>query len=189
MGAKQRKINRPGRPQHFVVIDSLRTHQLAQFFSLFLHSSFFWLVKMYYSLPITSALVSLLASVVYGSPVTVDLPDLPASPINLSDILANVKTSPVKGKRSPLDLSILGGLIPAIPGVTEPLNGIIPPLPVLQAPLPPLESDPFTPSNIKPKKIGYFWTGAGDNQHKDFLVTASLDDVRSEFSIRLLTVS
>jgi hypothetical protein len=57
-------------------------------------------------------------------------------------------------------------LIPAIPGVTEPLNQLAPPLPILQVPTPPLESPPFTASNIKPKKIGYFWTGAGDKQHK-----------------------
>jgi selenium-binding protein 1 len=57
-------------------------------------------------------------------------------------------------------------LIPAIPGVTEPLNQLAPPLPILQVPTPPLDSPPFTASNIKPKKIGYFWTGAGDKQHK-----------------------
>jgi hypothetical protein len=55
----------------------------------------------------------------------------------------------------------------------------IPPLPILQVPTPPLESPPFPVSNIKPKKIGYFWTGAGDNNHKDFLVVTSLDDVTS----------
>lgn len=88
-------------------------------------------------------------------------------------------------------------LIPTIPGVTEPLTSNAPPLPVLQVPTPPLESPPFTPSNIKPKKIGYFWTGSGDKFHKgerspnsspfltnanhiqDFLATYSLDDVRS----------
>lgn len=69
-------------------------------------------------------------------------------------------------------------LIPAIPGVTEPLAENAPPLPILQVPTPPLDSPPFAVSNIKPKKIGYFWTGAGDNKHKDFLATVSLDDVR-----------
>ena len=78
---------------------------------------------------------------------------------------------------TPLDLSIPGGLIPAIPGVTEPLGDIVPPLPILQAPLPALPSPPFSGSDIKPKKIGYFWTGSGDDQHKDFLATVSLDDV------------
>lgn len=78
-------------------------------------------------------------------------------------------------KRSPLDIS-LPPLIPAIPGVTEPLASTAPPLPILQLPTPPLDSPPFTASDIKPKKIGYFWTGAGDNIHKDFLATVSLDD-------------
>ncbi|KAF4534421.1 Selenium binding protein [Lasiodiplodia theobromae] len=68
-------------------------------------------------------------------------------------------------------------LIPSIPGVTEPLASNAPPLPVLQLPTPPLDSPPHdTNSNIKPKKIGYFWTGAGDNVHADFLATYSLDD-------------
>lgn len=67
-------------------------------------------------------------------------------------------------------------LIPSIPGVTEPLTSNAPPLPILQVPTPPLESPPWEGSEIKPKKIGYFWTGAGDNQHKDFLASYSLDD-------------
>lgn len=68
-------------------------------------------------------------------------------------------------------------LIPAIPGVTEPLTENAPPLPVLQVPTPPLDSPPFSANtSIKPKKIGYFWTGAGDKKHKDFLATYSLDD-------------
>lgn len=78
---------------------------------------------------------------------------------------------------NPLGLSIPGGLIPAIPGVTEALGSIVPPLPILQAPTPALPSEPFSGSDIKPKKIGYFWTGSGDDQHKDFLATVSLDDV------------
>jgi selenium-binding protein 1 len=41
-----------------------------------------------------------------------------------------------------------------------------PPLPILQVPTPPLESPPFTPSDIRPKKIGYFWTGSADKFHK-----------------------
>lgn len=57
-------------------------------------------------------------------------------------------------------------LIPTIPGVTEPLTTNAPPLPILQLPTPPLESPPFTPSEIKPKKIGYFWTGSADKFHK-----------------------
>lgn len=71
--------------------------------------------------------------------------------------------------------------IPKIPGITtpliQPLYDLLPALPILQAPLPPLDSPSFTPSNIKPKKIGYYWTGAGDKEHADFLATYSLDDV------------
>ncbi|KAF2203562.1 hypothetical protein GQ43DRAFT_498806 [Delitschia confertaspora ATCC 74209] len=68
-------------------------------------------------------------------------------------------------------------LIPTIPGVTEPLSSNAPPLPILQLPTPPVESPPWVGNQtIKPKKIGYFWTGAGDNIHKDFLATYSLDD-------------
>ncbi|KAG8413180.1 hypothetical protein J3459_015743 [Metarhizium acridum] len=78
-------------------------------------------------------------------------------------------------KRDPLGLT-LPPLIPAIPGVTEPLASNAPPLPILQVPTPPVDSPPFEVSNIQPKKIGHFWTGAGDNKHKDFLVTVSLDD-------------
>lgn len=97
----------------------------------------------------------------------------------------SVDGSTIRGnKRSPLGLS-LPPLIPAIPGVTEPLIGAAPPLPILQIPTPPLDSPPFEVSNIKPKKIGYFWTGAGDNHHKDFLVTTSLDDV-SQTSLPLI---
>ncbi|KAL4951180.1 hypothetical protein BDW69DRAFT_196680 [Aspergillus filifer] len=67
-------------------------------------------------------------------------------------------------------------LIPHIPGVTQALNNIVPPLPILQVPTAAVDSPPFTASDIKPKKIGYFWTGAGDKQHKNFLATYSLDD-------------
>jgi selenium-binding protein 1 len=65
-------------------------------------------------------------------------------------------------------------LIPNIPGVTTPwLNDVAPPLPILQVPTPPLDSPPFTPNtSIKPKKIGYFWTGAGDKDHKGKLSPA-----------------
>ncbi|KAE8317116.1 hypothetical protein BDV41DRAFT_584642 [Aspergillus transmontanensis] len=76
-------------------------------------------------------------------------------------------------------------LIPLIPGVTEPLTENAPPLPILQVPTPPLESPPFTPSDIKPKKIGYFWTGSGDKFHKDFLATYSLDDLQDTFGTLL----
>jgi hypothetical protein len=56
-------------------------------------------------------------------------------------------------------------LIPSIPIITDPIVSNAPPLPILQVPTPPLASPPFTGSDIKPKKIGYFWTGAGDNEH------------------------
>lgn len=71
-------------------------------------------------------------------------------------------------------------LIPSIPGVTEPLSSNAPPLPVLQLPTPPLPSPEHEVTQItdkfRPKKIGYFWTGAGDNSHADFLAAYSLDD-------------
>jgi len=70
---------------------------------------------------------------------------------------------------SPRQISIPGSLIPHIPGVTEPLSSNAPPLPILQVPTPPLDSPPFTGSNIQPKKIGYFFTGAGDNEHAGML--------------------
>ncbi|KAJ0167625.1 hypothetical protein CTA2_1456 [Colletotrichum tanaceti] len=94
-----------------------------------------------------------------------------AGPVNAND------HSPAD-KRNPVGISV-PPLIPSIPGVTEPLASNAPPVPVLQIPTLPLDSPPFAGANIKPKKIGYFWTGAGeagDNIHKDFLVTASLDD-------------
>ncbi|KAL4982648.1 hypothetical protein BDW68DRAFT_182353 [Aspergillus falconensis] len=75
-------------------------------------------------------------------------------------------------------------LIPHIPGV-EALNNIVPPLPILQVPTAALDSPPSTPSNIKPKQIGYFWTGAGGKQHKGFLATHSLgDDTFGRFDLR-----
>ncbi|CAJ0545005.1 Ff.00g085000.m01.CDS01 [Fusarium sp. VM40] len=92
----------------------------------------------------------------------------------LGALTAQVSASPAElNKRLGLSLP---PLIPKIPGVTEPLADNAPPLPILQLPTPPLDSLPFKTSNIKPKKIGYFWTGAGDNKHADFLITASLDD-------------
>ncbi|KAL9621689.1 MAG: hypothetical protein Q9160_003942 [Pyrenula sp. 1 TL-2023] len=68
--------------------------------------------------------------------------------------------------------------IPTIPGVTEPLTSGAPPGIILQPPTPPLPNpNPnYTPSEIKPKKIGFFFAGAGDNEHADFLASYSLDD-------------
>ena len=62
-------------------------------------------------------------------------------------------------------VSLPGPVIPSVPGFADPLSSLSPPLPVLQVPTPPKASPPFVGSNIKPKKIGYFWTGAGDNDH------------------------
>jgi hypothetical protein len=64
-------------------------------------------------------------------------------------------------------------LIPSIPIITDPIVSNAPPLPILQIPTPPLASPPFTGSDIQPKKIGYFWTGAGDNEHagKELTIT------------------
>lgn len=105
------------------------------------------------------------------------MPSLISLTALLSAFVAQSAASPAKAeKRDPLGLS-LPPLIPSIPGVTEPLASLAPPLPILQVPTPPLESEPFETKNTKPKKIGYFWTGAGDNKHADFLITASLDDV------------
>ena len=79
-------------------------------------------------------------------------------------------------------------LVPAIPGVTEPIASNAPPLPILQLPTPPLPEPPYQPSNIKPKKIGYFWTGSGDKQHADFLASFSLDDDTFGTLLRLVPV-
>ena len=61
-------------------------------------------------------------------------------------------------------------LIPQVPGVTELLVDVAPPLPILQIPTPALPNPGYIGSNIRPRKIGFFWTSAGDNQHSDFLV-------------------
>ena len=81
--------------------------------------------------------------------------------------LASVAFStPVPEPNPEPQISLPGSLIPSIPGVTDPIvSGLSLPLPVLQLPTPPLSSPGFVGSNIKPKKIGYFWTGAGDNEH------------------------
>ncbi|KAB8356705.1 hypothetical protein FH972_024281 [Carpinus fangiana] len=79
-------------------------------------------------------------------------------------------------------------LIPAIPGVTEPLSKDAPPLPILQLPTPPLPSPEHKVSNIRPKKIGFFWTGSGDHEHKDFLASYSLDDDTFGTLLRIVDV-
>lgn len=107
-----------------------------------------------------------------------------------SQLLGRAAASPAApvSKRAPLGIS-LPPLIPAIPGVTEPLVDLAPPLPILQVPTPPLDSLPFATKEIKPKKIGYIWTGAGDNHHKDFLATISLDDVSKSWILTPSTVT
>lgn len=81
----------------------------------------------------------------------------------LAAFLALATGGPVPDPDPQLTLPIpisLPPLIPAIPGVTEPLASNAPPLPILQLPTPPLPSPPHeVNSNLRPKKIGYFWTG------------------------------
>lgn len=79
--------------------------------------------------------------------------------------LASLALSSPVPEAAPNPQLSLPPLIPTIPGVTEPLTSNAPPLPILQLPTPPLVSPPFQGSDLKPKKIGYFWTGAGDNIH------------------------
>ena len=82
-------------------------------------------------------------------------------------LLASASANPVpEAEPDPIPQGVsLPPVIPSVPGFTDPLSTLSPPLPVLQVPTPPKVSPPFTGSNIKPKKIGYFWTGAGDNDH------------------------
>ncbi|KAL8792147.1 MAG: hypothetical protein Q9195_005243 [Heterodermia aff. obscurata] len=101
------------------------------------------------------------------------------SSLVLGYLLASASANPVpEAEPDPNPQVSLPPLIPSVPGFADPLSSLTPPLPVLQVPTPPKDSPPFVGSNIKPKKIGYFWTGAGDNDHADFLATYSLDDVR-----------
>ena len=81
-------------------------------------------------------------------------------------LLASASANPVpEAEPGPIPDVSLPPVVPPVPPFTDPLSTLIPPLPVLQAPTPPKVSPPFTGSDIKPKKIGYFWTGAGDNDH------------------------
>lgn len=87
--------------------------------------------------------------------------------IVLGCIVASSLASPVpEAEPEPIPQISLPPLIPSVPGFTDPIGTLVPPLPVLQAPTPAKPSPPFVGSDIKPKKIGYFWTGAGDNDHK-----------------------
>ncbi|EWC47711.1 hypothetical protein DRE_02911 [Drechslerella stenobrocha 248] len=85
-------------------------------------------------------------------------------------------TSPVPKPGPNADPLPLPPLIPSIPGVTDLLSGLVPPLPIVRVSTPPLKSPPFTASNLKPKKLGYFWTGPGNIAYVDFLAVYSLDD-------------
>lgn len=82
--------------------------------------------------------------------------------LTFSIVLALAAASPLA---EPDPLEGIPPLIPSVPGFTDPISSLAPPLPVLQVPTPALTSPPFQGSDIKPKKIGYFWTGAGDNNH------------------------
>lgn len=93
--------------------------------------------------------------------------------IALGYMLASVLASPFAEPNPDPQISAPGA--PSIPGFTDPIIKTAPPGIVLQPPTPPLPSPPFTGSDIKPKKIGYFFAGAGDNQHAGELVMTGLE--------------
>ncbi|KAK6542278.1 hypothetical protein TWF694_006238 [Orbilia ellipsospora] len=101
---------------------------------------------------------------------------MPLTPLKAAFILAlhalSTLSSPVP-KPDPLSIP---PLIPTIPGITDPLASLAPPLPILKVPTPPIASPPFTASSLKPKKLGYFWTGPFNQAYADFLAVYSLDD-------------
>ncbi|KAK6330590.1 hypothetical protein TWF718_002789 [Orbilia javanica] len=105
---------------------------------------------------------------------------MPLTPLKAVFLLAlhaaSTFASPVPNPK-PNPLSIPGSLIPKIDdSITNLLYNAIPSLPILRPPLPPIASPPFTSSSLKPKKLGYFWTGAGNIAYADFLAVYSLDD-------------
>ena len=128
-----------------------------------------------------------------------------ATSIVFASLLAVALTSPVAVPDPDPQLSLPAPPLPS----GFPFEGGAPSLPILQVPTPPLPSPPFQGSDIKPKKIGYFWTGAGDNQHAgktftrpsicltadnfhsslDFLATYSLDDVRRTYFLASCALS
>ena len=77
-------------------------------------------------------------------------------------LAAHASAAPQGGGIGPLPPLPIGT---GVPGFPDPIDPSTPPLPVLVLPTPPLESPPFEGSDLKPKKIGYFWTGAGDKDH------------------------
>lgn len=119
---------------------------------------------------IPSYLLSTSDSLSLGYIHSASLPSLPTESGIMSTVsiisgflLALAAASPLADP-APVALS-LPPLIPSVPGFADPISQLAPPLPVLQVPTPALPSPPFQGSDIKPKKIGYFWTGAGDNNH------------------------
>ena len=70
-----------------------------------------------------------------------------------------------EAKPDPVAQISVPSLGPSVPGFDDPIGTLTPPLPVLQPPTPAAPSPPFEGSDLKPKKIGYFWTGAGDKDH------------------------
>lgn len=60
----------------------------------------------------------------------------------VADIMSLLEAKPLEKSLPPL--------IPSIPRVTELLASLISPLPSIQIRNPPLDSPPFTPSDIKP---------------------------------------
>jgi selenium-binding protein 1 len=128
---------------------------------------------------------------------------MPLSKLALGLIWAVVASGAPPNKRQ----YSLPPLIPYIPGVTEVITENAPPLPILQLPtpgqyllstylkiladaeIPALSSPPYNGSDIRPTKIGYFWTGAGDNHHSDFLASYSLDDDTFGTLLRVVDVN
>lgn len=94
----------------------------------------------------------------------------------LSALFVTVALSAPATEEHKRQVSIPGSLIPKLGNLTDPIANNAPPLPILQLPTPPIDAAPFKPSNTKPKKLGYFWTGAEDRKHRDFLAAVSLDD-------------
>ena len=93
-------------------------------------------------------------------------PHLHFSSLVLGYLLASASANPVpEAEPDPNPQISLPPLIPSVPGFADPLSSLTPPLPVLQVPTPPKDSPPFVGSNIKPKKIAYYWVGAGDGDH------------------------
>lgn len=91
-----------------------------------------------------------------------------ATSIAFGCLLTVVLGSPLAAPDPVAQLSLPG--VPSVPGFIGPLSSLVPPTPVLQFPSPALDSPPFTGSDIKPKKIGYFFVGAGDNDHAGMIL-------------------